>query len=103
MSDALRRLLATGNVAEVFELGCRVVKLYRSRLAKPTAFREAAIHAAVEALRLPVPAIWGVQQIRSRWGIVFDRVSQASFAERMRADPTSKRSSSYWRWSNQSR
>jgi hypothetical protein len=34
-------------------------------------FREAAINAAVEALGLPVPAVWSVQQIDGRWGIVF--------------------------------
>jgi hypothetical protein len=49
------------------------VKLYRSRAAKQVAFREAAIHAAVEALGLPVPAVWGIRQIGDRWGVVFDR------------------------------
>jgi len=83
------RLLAAGNVAEVFEWGSRALKLYRSPAAKPAAFREAASHAVVEALGLPVPAVRAVQQVGSRWGIVFDRVSQASFAERMRDDPAS--------------
>jgi hypothetical protein len=87
MSDTVGRLLAAGNVAEVFEWGSRVIKLYRSTAAKPTAFREAAIHAAVEARELPVPAVWSVEQIGGRWGIVFDRVSEGSFAERMREDP----------------
>jgi aminoglycoside phosphotransferase (APT) family kinase protein len=87
MRETMGPLLAAGNVAEVFEWGPRVVKLYRSVAAKPVAFREAAIHAAVEALGLPVPAVWGVQQIGDRWGVVFDRVSAASFAERMRDDP----------------
>jgi hypothetical protein len=41
-------------VAEVFEWGSRVVKLYRASARKPTAFREAAIHAAVGAMALPV-------------------------------------------------
>src|SRR6516162_6971193 len=87
MSETIGRLLAAGNVAEVFEWGSRVVKLYRSPARKPTAFREAAIHAAVEAMALPVPAVWGVLEIGGRWGIVFDRVKERSFAERMRADP----------------
>jgi hypothetical protein len=87
MSDTVGRLLAAGNVAEVFEWDSQVVKLYRSPAAKPAAFREAAIHAAVEAMEIPVPAVWGVRQIGSRWGIVFDRVRQASFAEQMRGDP----------------
>lgn len=75
-------------MAEVFEWGSRVVKLYRSKAAKQAAFREAANHAAIEALGLPVPAVWSVQQINGRWGIVFDRISGASFAKRMRKDPT---------------
>ena len=88
MSETIGRLLAAGNVAEVFEWGSRVVKLYRSPARKPTAFREAAIHAAVEAMLLPVPAVWGVLEAGGRWGIVFDRVREKSFAERMREDPS---------------
>jgi aminoglycoside phosphotransferase (APT) family kinase protein len=88
MSETIGPLLAAGNVAEVFEWGSRVVKLYRSPARKPTAFREAAIHAAVEAMALPVPAVWGVLEVRGRWGIVFDRVKERSFAERMREDPS---------------
>src|SRR5262250_515765 len=53
MSEPLGRLLAVGNVAEVFEYGPRVVKLYKAEAAKPVAFREASTHAAVEALGLP--------------------------------------------------
>jgi Ser/Thr protein kinase RdoA (MazF antagonist) len=88
MSETIGRLLAAGNVAEVFEWGSRVVKLYRSSARKPTAFREAAIHAAVEAMALPVPAVWGVLEVGGRWGIVFDRVKGKSFAERVREDPS---------------
>ena len=88
MSETVGRLLAAGNVAEVFEWGSRVVKLYRSPARKPTAFREAAIHATVEAMGLPVPTVWGVLEVAGRWGIVFDRISEGSFAERMREDPS---------------
>jgi hypothetical protein len=86
MSEIKGRLLATGQRAEVFVWGDRVLKLYRSAAAKNTAFREAAIHAAVEALGLPVPTVWCVQEIDGRWGIVFDRVSGVSFAEQMWGD-----------------
>jgi aminoglycoside phosphotransferase (APT) family kinase protein len=86
MSETIGRLLAAGQRAEVFEWGTRVVKLSRSTGSKHVTFREAAIHAAVEALGLPVPSVWSVQQIDGRWGIVFDRVSGVSFAEQMRDD-----------------
>jgi hypothetical protein len=87
MSETIGRLLAAGQRAEVFEWGSRVVKLCRSPGSKQVIFREAAINAAVEALGLPVPAVWGVQQIDGRWGIVFDRVNEVSFAEQMLGDP----------------
>jgi Ser/Thr protein kinase RdoA (MazF antagonist) len=32
---------------------------------------------------LPVPKVWSVQEIGGRWGVVFNRVEQASFAEQM--------------------
>jgi hypothetical protein len=87
MSETMGRLLAAGQRVEVFEWGSRVVKLCRSTGSKQVIFREAAINAAVEALGLPVPAVWGVRQIDGRWGIVFDRVSGGSFAEQMLSDP----------------
>ena len=90
MSATRGRLLATGNVAEVFEYGNHVVKLYKSVTAKPTVFREAAIHAAVADLGLPVPAVWGVLQLECRWGIVFDRVNQASFAKWILENPNDR-------------
>ena len=87
MREPIGRRLAAGNVAEIFEYGSRVVKLYKSPDAKATAFREAAIHAAVEAMGLPVPRLWSVRRLEDRWGLVFDRVEHASFAEQMREQP----------------
>jgi hypothetical protein len=87
MPEPLGRLLAAGNVADVFEYGAGVAKLYRSPAAKPAAFREAASHATVAALGLPLPAIWGVRPIDGRWAIIFERVSAPSFADQMRAGP----------------
>jgi aminoglycoside phosphotransferase (APT) family kinase protein len=55
--------------------------------AKTHGIPRAAIHAAAEAMALPVPAVWGVLEVGGRWGIVFDRVKERSFAERMREDP----------------
>jgi hypothetical protein len=83
MEEALGRSLATGNTAEIFEWGSRVMKLYKSPAAKPAAFREAATSAAVEALGLPAPMVWNVHDVGGRWGLVFDRVTQKSFAEQM--------------------
>src|SRR3984893_16821118 len=83
MEEALGRSLATGNTAEIFEWGSRVMQLYKSPEAKPKAFREAAISAAVEALGLPAPKVWNVHDVGGRWGLVFDRVTQKSFAEQM--------------------
>jgi len=87
MNQTIGRLLGTGHVAEVFEWGSCVLKLYKSTMAKPTAFREAAVHAAAEAFGLPVPKVWSVQEIGGRWGVVFDRVKLPSFAEQMLSNP----------------
>jgi hypothetical protein len=87
MNKAIGRQIAAGNVAEIFEFGTRVAKIYKRTAAKPAAFCEAAIHSAVEAIGLPVPRVWSVQQFGDRWGIVFDRVKQASFAEQMSDNP----------------
>jgi hypothetical protein len=84
MEETLGRLLATGNTAEIFEWGSRVMKLYKSPTAKRAVFHEAAKSAAVEALGLPVPKVWGVYEVKGRWGLVLDRVTQKSFAEQMR-------------------
>ena len=62
------------------------MKVYKSAAAKP-AFRKTAIHTAVEAMGLPVPTVWSVQAIGDRWGVVFDRVKQGSFAEQMLNSP----------------
>ena len=59
---------------------------FRSKKTPP--FREAAIYATVETMGLPVPAVWGVQEVGGRWGIVFDRISEPSFAKRMQEDPS---------------
>ena len=83
MEETVGRSLATGNTAEIFEWGSRVVKLYKAPTAKGAVFHEAAASAAVEALGLPVPKIWGVREIDGRWGLVFDRVTGNSFAEQM--------------------
>jgi hypothetical protein len=83
MKETLGRTLATGNTAEIFEWGSRVMKLYKSPAAKRAAFLEAATSAAVEALGLPVPRVWDVHGVGDRWGLVFDRVTQTSFAEQM--------------------
>ena len=66
MNERIARLLAVGNVAEVFEWGARAVKLYQSTAAEPAAFREAAIHAAAEAMGLPMPKVWSGQEIGGR-------------------------------------
>jgi len=38
MNETVGPLLAVGNVAEIFEWGSRIVKLYKSTAAKPAAF-----------------------------------------------------------------
>ena len=86
-APALGRLLGSGKVAEIFEFGDLVAKLYRSPAVKGSAFREAAALALAQSLGLPVPSVRAVQQIRDRWCVIMDRVDGSAFAEAGQRDP----------------
>ena len=86
-TTTLGRLLGSGKEAEVYECGELVVKLYRATASKRPAFREAAILAAIEALELPAPTVWGVRQIDERWGVLMARADGPTFAEGLRREP----------------
>jgi len=80
---ALGALLGVGNEAEVFACGALVVKLYKPTAPKRSAFREAAILAAVESLGLPAPVVRSVRQVGDRWGVLMSRVEGPRFAQAM--------------------
>ena len=80
---ALGALLGVGKEADVFACGALVVKLYKPTAPKRSAFREAAILAAVESLGLPAPIVHSVQQIGDRWGVLMSRVEGPPFAQAM--------------------
>jgi aminoglycoside phosphotransferase (APT) family kinase protein len=86
-TTTLGRLLGSGKEAEVYECGELVVKLYRATASKRSAFREAAILAAIEALELPAPTVWGVRQIDERWGVSMARADGRTFSEGLRREP----------------
>jgi hypothetical protein len=85
--QALGRLLGSGKVAEVFECGALVVKLYRAMAAKGSAFREASALAVAESLGLPVPSVQGVRLIDDRWGVLMARAEGPSFADAISREP----------------
>ena len=86
-AQALGQLLGSGKVAEVYEFGDLVAKLYRSPASKGSAFREAAALALAQSLELPVPSVEAVHQIGDRWGVIMDRAEEAAFAEADQRDP----------------
>jgi aminoglycoside phosphotransferase (APT) family kinase protein len=65
----------------VFACGALAMKLYKLTAPKRSAFREAAILAAVEPLGLPAPIVYGVRRIGDRWGVLMSRVEGPSFAD----------------------
>lgn len=78
------RLLGSGNVAEAFEYGPHVLKLYRHPEAKSSAFAEAATLSLLGDHRLPTPRVHEVGLFEGRWGLVMDRAdgeTLARFAE----------------------
>jgi aminoglycoside phosphotransferase (APT) family kinase protein len=82
----LGRQLGRGKQAQIFEYGSKVAKLYGAGGRKEAAFREAAILAGLEDTAVPAPSVWSVQMTDQRWGLVMDRVTGATLAERMRQD-----------------
>ncbi|GLQ53179.1 phosphotransferase family protein [Devosia nitrariae] len=74
-------LIGSGKEAEVYEFGDRVLKLYRAGPRKGSAFREAAILAAIESLDVPAPRVLGVEQFDGRWGVIMERAEGPAFAE----------------------
>lgn len=76
------RLIGEGRVAEVFELGEGVVKLY-SVGGKEKAFREAAHLALLESRDVPAPRVLSAGLFEDRWGLAMTRAdgeSLGSFA-----------------------
>ena len=79
-------LLGSGQVAEVFEWGEAVIKLYRPGRGKAQAFAEAANLARLEGRGLPIPRVHSVLQENGRWGLVMGRAPGGTFAEAMQDD-----------------
>lgn len=72
---AIGPLLGSGNVAEAFEYGEHVLKLYRRPEAKSAAFMEAATLAILADHGLPTPRVHEVGLFDDRWGLVMDRAA----------------------------
>lgn len=71
----LGALLGSGQVAEVYQWGDDVIKLYRPGQGKAQAFREASNLALLEGRSLPVPIVRSVVAVEGRWGVVMERAA----------------------------
>lgn len=91
MSPTIGPLLGSGNVAEVFEYGPHVLKLYKSPNARATAFAEAAVTAIVGSHGLPVPEIVAAGNYDGRWGLVMGRAPDGRLADHAEANPSTMR------------
>jgi Ser/Thr protein kinase RdoA (MazF antagonist) len=80
-------LIGSGRVAEVFEYGDRVAKLYRDPAARTPAFIEGALVAIVGDHGLPTPAVYAVGQYAGRWGLVMDRAPGEPLARFAQGQP----------------
>lgn len=80
-------LLGSGKVAEAFEYGEHVLKLYRDPRARSTAFAEAAILAIVGDHGLPVPQVFEAGRYGERWGLVMSRAPGQPLATLVPEDP----------------
>jgi len=77
----LGRLLGRGNVAEVFEYGSDVIKLYLNGKGRESAFREASTLAAIADSGLGVPNVRHVGEFDGRWGVVMSRAPEGERAD----------------------
>ncbi len=87
-TSAIGPLLGSGKIAEVFEYGDEVLKLYRSPDAKAQAFGEAATLAIVGSHGLPSPVVHQVASFDGRWGLVMSRAPGEALGAMVMADPT---------------
>ncbi|MFN4210158.1 MAG: phosphotransferase family protein [Devosia sp.] len=83
----LGQRLGAGLVAEVFEWGADVIKLYQRGQGKEQVFREAATLAMLEQGPLPVPRVRGVLETDGRWGMVMSRAPGRPIAAAMLEHP----------------
>jgi Ser/Thr protein kinase RdoA (MazF antagonist) len=73
-------LLGSGNVAEAFEYGPDVLKLYRYPDARSAAFIEAATLSMLADHDLPTPRVHQVGRFGERWGLVMGRAAGDTLA-----------------------
>jgi hypothetical protein len=85
--QAIGPLIGSGRIAEVFEYGDQVVKLYRDPAARSPAFIEAAILAIVSDHNLPAPGVHEVGRYAGRWGLVMDRAPGEPLARFTQGQP----------------
>jgi aminoglycoside phosphotransferase (APT) family kinase protein len=82
----LGRRLGAGRVAEVFEWGADVVKLYAAGIGPEQAQREAATLDGLRGGALVVPRSLGVVEVEGRWGLMMTRMSGRPLAEQLADD-----------------
>lgn len=80
---ALGRRLGAGRIAEVFEWGTDVVKLYGAGIGPEQAQREAAVLDGLRDTGLVVPQALGVIEVDGRWGLLMTRMRGRPLAEQM--------------------
>jgi aminoglycoside phosphotransferase (APT) family kinase protein len=83
---ALGRRLGAGRIAEVFEWGDDVVKLYGVGIGPEQAQREAVVLDGLRNTELVVPRAPGVVEIDGRWGLLMTRMRGQPLAEQMTGD-----------------
>jgi hypothetical protein len=69
------RLLGAGRLAEVFEDGDAVLKLYQPGIGPERARHEAMVLDAVSTTSLRVPVSFGIVQVDGRWGLRMSRLA----------------------------
>lgn len=87
MNQPIGPLVGSGRVAEVFEYGDAVVKLYRDPNARSDAFIESATLAIVADHGLPTPRVFEAGRFQGRWGLVMERADGEPLARFAQGQP----------------
>jgi aminoglycoside phosphotransferase (APT) family kinase protein len=82
----LGRRLGAGRIAEVFEWGADVVKLYAVGIGPEQAEREATVLDGLRDGALLVPRTLGVIEVDGRWGLLMTRMPGRPLAEQLAGD-----------------
>ncbi|RAV22745.1 phosphotransferase family protein [Paenibacillus contaminans] len=80
--------IGEGNTAEIFAWGDgKVIKLFREFMPRSTIEQEWSVSQAILSAGLPVPRVFGLEEVDGKTGIIYERIGASSMLERLLENP----------------